>query len=461
VNVSELARQARSSDAGTSMYDLMAGLFPLCRSITGAGLRATLDRIGQLVPLQLSEVPTGTRAFDWTVPKEWNIRDAWVANENGERVIDYRTSNLHVLNYSTPVRRRLTLDELRPHLHTLPDHPTWVPYRTSYYAETWGFCLSQEALDRLPDGEYEAVIDTTLEDGSLTYGECVLPGETEDEILVSSHVCHPSLANDNLSGVVVAAYLASLLAEVDRRYTYRFVFAPGTIGAIVWLARNDNAIDRVRAGLVLACVGDGGPVVYKRSRRGDTEVDRAAAHVLHGRRRGDEVIAFSPYGNDERQFCSPGFDLPVGAITRSGHDRSVRHHTSADDLASIDPAALSDTVDVCLAVLGVLEDNATLVSLNPKGEPQLGRRGLYRSFGGRAEQAALESALLWAMSLADGEHTTLDVAERAGLPFAVVAEAASALAQAKLLRRETAQRTTKGSDDESGAVLWWAGDAPT
>jgi len=444
VSPSALAAHVPSTDVGASMYELMADLFPLCRSITGAGLRDTLDRIGTIVPLELTEVPTGTPAFDWTVPKEWNVRDAWVANDRGEKVIDFRTSNLRVVNYSSPVRRRLSLDELRPHLHTLPDHPTWVPYRTSYYAETWGFCLSQHELDRLPDGEYEVVIDATLEAGSLTYGECVLPGSSAEEILVSSHVCHPSLANDNLSGVVVAAHLAGVLAETERRYTYRFLFAPGTIGAIVWLSRNEHLLDRVRAGLVLACVGDAGPVVYKRSRRGDTEVDRAAAHVLRGRGLGDEIVDFSPYGNDERQFCSPGFDLPVGAITRSGHDRSERHHTSADDLASIDPAALADTLGVCLDVLAVLEDNATLVSRNPKGEPQLGRHGLYRSFGGRADQERLESALLWVMNLADGEHTTLDVAEQADLPFPIVAEAAAALERADLVRAEARSGSTRG-----------------
>jgi aminopeptidase-like protein len=444
VDVNQLARSAPLPELGRSMYELMTDVFPLCRSITGAGLRDTLNRISKIVPLQITEVPSGTRALDWTVPKEWNIRDAWVADANGKRVIDFRRSNLHVVNYSTPVRTRLTLDELRPHLHTLPDHPTWVPYRTSYYAESWGFCLSQEALDRLPDGDYEAVIDATLETGSLTYGECVLPGASSEEILVSSHVCHPSLANDNLSGVVVAAFLASALAHAERRYTYRFLFAPGTIGAIVWLARNETILRRIRAGLVLACVGDAGPVVYKRSRQGEAEVDRAAAHVLRTRGDIDEVVDFSPYGNDERQFCSPGFDLPVGAMTRSGHDRSERHHTSADDLASIDPGALADTLQVCLSILGILEDDATLVSLNPKGEPQLGRRGLYRSFGGRAEQADLESALLWVMSLADGQHTTLDVAERAGLPFAVVSEAVMALEHAELVRREASPRMTGG-----------------
>jgi aminopeptidase-like protein len=436
VDVSELARAADPSALGSSMYDLMADLFPICRSITGAGLRETLDRIGKLVPLQITEVPTGTPAFDWTVPKEWNIRDAWVANTAGERVIDFQASNLNVVNYSTPVRTRLSLDELRPHLHTLPDHPIWVPYRTSYYAESWGFCLSQEQLDQLPDGQYEAVIDATLEDGNLTYGECVLPGATTDEVLISGHCCHPSLANDNLSGVVVTAFLAHVLSQTEHQYTYRFLFAPGTVGAIVWLARNEATVERMKGGLVLACVGDAGPVVYKRSRRGRTAIDQAAAYVLHGRGGADEVIDFSPYGNDERQFCSPGFNLPVGAITRSGHDRSIRHHTSADDLASIDPAALGDTLAVCLSILALLEDDATLVSLNPKGEPQLGRRGLYRSFGGRAEQAHLESALLWVMNLADGEHTILDVAERSALPFGVIVEAAAALERVELLRRE-------------------------
>jgi aminopeptidase-like protein len=430
--------------AGPAMFELMADLFPLCRSITGPGLRDTLARISKVVPLELTEVPSGTQVCDWTIPPEWTIRDAWVADATGQRVIDFARSNLHVVSYSTAVERRLSLDELRPHLHTVPDHPSWVPYRTTYYAPGWGFCLSQEALDALPAGEYEAVIDASLEDGSLTYGQCVLPGDTSEEIFVSSHVCHPSLANDNLSGVVVAAYLAGLLATVERHYTYRFLFAPGTIGAIAWLAAHEGILDRIRGGLVLACVGDDGPPVFKRSRRGDTELDRAGALAMGHHAVAGEVIDFSPYGNDERQFCSPGFDLPVGAITRSGHDRSVRHHTSADDLASIDPAALADTLDLCLEVIGVLEGNARLTSLSPKGEPQLGRRGLYRSFGGRAEQAELESALLWVMSMADGERTTLDVAERAGLPFAVVAEAVRALEDVGLVRRSATTAETRG-----------------
>ena len=440
MDMNELSRTIPLDELGRSMFEFMTEVFPICRSITGTGLRETLDRIGEIVPIQITEVPSGTRVFDWTVPREWNIADAWVADESGQRVIDFRSSNLHVINYSVPVARTLTLEELSPHLHTLPEHPTWVPYRTSYYAEDWGFCLSEDARQDMLPGRYEAVIDATLEDGSLTYGECVLPGSSSDEILISSHVCHPSLANDNLSGVAVAVFLAQALAQVDRRLTYRFLFIPGTIGAITWLARNEDRLDRIRGGLVLACVGDPGPLIYKRSRLGLAEIDAAAAHVLHGRHQSDEVIDFSPYGNDERQFCSPGFDLPMGAITRSGHDRSERHHSSADDLASIAPEALADSLAVSLGILRIVEDNRTVVSLNPKGEPQLGRRGLYRSLGGRANQAALESALLWVMSYADGDHSLLDVAERAGLPFDDVSEAALALEKADLVRREAPDR---------------------
>jgi aminopeptidase-like protein len=424
---------------GADVFEFMDDLFPICRSITGSGLRHSLQRIGQLIPLDITEVASGTNVFDWVVPPEWNIRAGWLADATGRRIVDFQDSNLHVVNYSVPVRRTLTLEELRPHLHSLPDHPTWVPYRTSYYAEDWGFCLADNVLRNLPSGEYEAVIDSTLEPGSLSYGECVLPGSTPEEILVSSHICHPSLANDNLSGVAVAAFLASAISHMDRRYTYRFLFAPGTIGAITWLARNEDITTRIRGGLVLACVGDTGHLVYKRSRRGDSVIDRAAEHVLRGREVPHEVIDFSPYGNDERQFCSPGFDLPVGAITRSGYDRSERHHTSADDMASISPDALFDTLQCCLKIFGILEADGTFVSRNPRGEPQLGRRGLYRSLGGRSDQDQLESALLWLMSFADGRHSLLDIATRARLPFDAVYGAALALQQAELLDKKDVQ----------------------
>ncbi|HVM42845.1 MAG TPA: DUF4910 domain-containing protein [Gemmatimonadales bacterium] len=417
--------------AGEAMYALATELYPICRSITGAGLRETLRRIQRLVSLELHEVASGTRVLDWTVPKEWNVRDAWVADARGERVIDFQRHNLHVLNYSVPVRRRMTLAELRPHLFTLPERPDWIPYRTSYYAENWGFCLAQRVLDALPEGEYEVCIDATLEPGHLTYGELFLPGATTDEMLFSCHVCHPSLANDNLAGVAVAVWLARQLAALPRRHGMRFLFIPGTIGAIAWLAANDAAVGRIRHGLVLSCLGDAGRSTYKRSRRGDALVDRAAAHVLrHG---GDhEVTDFVPYGYDERQYCSPGYDLAVGSLTRTPNGRYAEYHTSADDLGFIHAGALEDSLAKALAIVEVVERDAAFVNLSPKGEPQLGRRGLYGNTGGTTPPG-FEMALLWVLNFSDGHHTLLDIADRGGVPFALVRRAAEALSEHGLL----------------------------
>jgi aminopeptidase-like protein len=413
------------------MHALIAELYPICRSITGDGLRTTLRRLQQLVPLELHEVPSGTQVFDWTVPKEWNIRDAWVANARGERVIDFRRHNLHVMNYSVPVRRRMTLAELRPHLHTLPEHPDWIPYRTSYYAEAWGFCLTHRAMEALPEGEYEVCIDATLEPGHLTYGELFLPGTTTDEILFSCHSCHPSLANDNLSGIAVAVWLARHFADQPRRHGMRFLFIPGTIGSITWLARNEATVQRVKHGLVLSCLGDPGRSTYKRSRRGDALVDRAAAHVL--RQGGDhELLDFVPYGYDERQYCSPGFDLPVGCLTRTPNGRFPEYHTSADDLDFVRPEALEDSLAKVRAVVEILEHDAAYLNLSPKCEPQLGRRGLYQNTGGTSP-AGFEMALLWVLNYSDNRHTLLDIAERAGMPFATVRHAADDLRGAGLL----------------------------
>ena len=261
------------------MHAFMRELFPICRSITGEGVRETLAAVGRRIPLELHEVPSGTRVLDWTVPDEWNIDDAYIAKD-GRRVVDFRESNLHVVNYSEPVGAAMPLADLRPHLHTLPEHPDWIPYRTSYYSRTWGFCLSQRQLDELEDGDYEVVIDSTLEPGSLTYGECFLPGEREDEVLLTTHICHPSLANDNLSGIALLTEIGARLQDAPRSLSYRLLFIPGTIGSITWLARNDALVSKIVGGLVLACVGDGAPLTYKRSRRGDALIDRAAAYVL-------------------------------------------------------------------------------------------------------------------------------------------------------------------------------------
>jgi aminopeptidase-like protein len=412
---------------GTALYECAAELYPLCRSLTGDGLRETLRRLQRLVPLTLHEVPTGTAVFDWTVPKEWNIRDAWVRNIRGQRVIDFQRSNLHVVSYSAPVRRHMSFAELRPHLHTLPDSPDWIPYRASYYTETWGFCLSQRQLDTLEDGDYEVCIDSTLEPGSLTYGELLVPGESSDEVLISCHVCHPSLANDNLSGIAIAAHLGRVLRSKPLRYSYRFLFLPGTIGPITWLSRNEDAVPRIRHGLVLVCLGDAGRLTYKQSRRGDAPIDRAAAHVL--RHAGDhEIQSFSPYGYGERQYCSPGFDLPVGRLSRTPHDCYPEYHTSADDLTFIRADRLADSFAACLAIIDVLEHDRTYVNQHPKCEPQLGRRGLYREIG------AEEMAILWVLNQSDGQHSLLDIAERSGLEFEPVRRAAALLARHNLLK---------------------------
>ncbi|MEU8733420.1 DUF4910 domain-containing protein [Streptomyces tendae] len=425
---------APMTEPGEEMYALVERMYPLCRSITGDGVRATLRIVDEYIPLHVHEVPTGTQVLDWTVPKEWNIRDAYVADAAGRRVVDFAASSLHVLGYSVPVSATMPLAELRPHLHTLPDHPSWVPYRTSYYQPEWGFCLAQETLDALPEGDYEVRIDSTLADGHLTYAEHVVPGQVPDEVLVSCHTCHPSLANDNLAGIAVATFLARELAQRDPYYTYRFVFAPGTIGAITWLARNRERVERVKHGLVLACAGDPGQLTYKQSRRGDAEIDRVLRHVLADSERPHRVTGFTPYGYDERQYCSPGFDLGVGSLTRTPYAGYPEYHTSADNLDFVSPAAMADTLAVCREAFAVLDRNRRYVNLSPYGEPQLGRRGLYESLGGRSDAKQAQMAMLWVLSLADGEHGLLDVAERSGLPFDTVAAAADALHGAGLIK---------------------------
>ena len=421
------------SGLGQAMHRLVTELYPICRSITGSGLRETLRIVSRTIPLQLREVPSGTRVLDWTVPKEWNIRDAWVKNSRGERVVDFQAHNLHVMSYSVPVRATMSLGELKPHLHSLPERPDWIPYRTSYYKEDWAFCLSHKQLSALAEDAYDVCIDASLVDGSLTYGECLLPGESADEVLISTHACHPSLANDNLSGIAVTLFLAQALSQLPRRYSYRFLFIPGTIGSIAWLALNPDAAARVKHGLVLAGVGDAGCTTYKKSRRGNAEIDRAVEQVLKHSGARYEIEEFSPYGYDERQYCSPGFNLAVGCLSRTPFSRYPQYHTSADDLELVRAESLADSYTKCLQVFAVLEHNRRYINLNPKGEPQLGKRGLYDSVGGRSDAKSFQLAMLWLLNLSDGSADLLEIALRAGLPFGVIREAADALVSADLL----------------------------
>jgi|WetSurMetagenome_2_1015567.scaffolds.fasta_scaffold11759_3 aminopeptidase-like protein len=418
---------------GAGIYKLVSQLYPICRSITGDGFRQSLQLIAQHIPLELHEVPTGTQVFDWTVPKEWNIRDAYIKNPDGEIIVDFRRSNLHVLNYSLPIRRKVSLGELKAHLFSIPEQPDWIPYRTSYYRENWGFCVTHRLLESLDEGEYEVCIDSSLEAGHLTYGEYYLPGQSADEILISCHSCHPSLCNDNVSGMALATFLAKHLGQQSPRYSYRFLFIPVTIGAITWLCLNESQVANIKHGLVVACVGDPGKSTYKKSRRGDAEIDRAAIHVLRHSGLDYEILDFSPYGYDERQYCSPGFNLAVGSLTRTPHGRYPEYHTSADNLDLIKPEYLADSFSKYSTVINILENNRRYLSTNPKCEPQLGKRGLYEAFGGRKKASQHELAMLWILNLSDGDSTLLDIAERSGLCFEIIKYAADALVTHGLL----------------------------
>ena len=434
---SEPGKQDERTARGEEMHALVRRLYPICRSIAGDGVRETLRILSEIHPISITEVPTGTRAFDWDAPQEWVIRDAYIAAPDGQRIVDFRNHNLHVVNYSVPVRGRFTLEALRPHLFSMPDRPHLIPYRTSYYAPTWGFCLPHALLETLPDQTYDVVIDSELKEGAVTLGEIVIPGETSDEILISTHTCHPSLANDNLSGLAVSLHLAREMASAPRRYTYRFLYGPGTIGSILWLALNEEKTRNIRHGLVLTGMGDEGPLTYKRSRLGDKTIDRAAQHVLESSGAAARFMDYYPYGYDERQFCSPGFDLPVGRLSRTPHGEYPEYHTSGDTPDFVKPAAMVASFEAARAILDVLERDRLVTSTNPKGEPRLGKRGLYRQVAGQANAKPDELALLWVLAYADGAHSLLDMAIRAKTPFARIEAAARVLEGHDLL---TSQR---------------------
>ena len=415
------------------MMALVEELFPICRSITGNGVRQTLAILQRYIPLEVNEVPSGTPVLDWTVLPEWNIRGAYIAHPDGTRVVDFAANNLHVIQYSQPIDALMPLAELRPHLHTLPDTPDWIPHRASYYTENWGFCLAHRQLSSLPDGLYRVVIDSDLKPGHLSYGELLIPGETRDTILFSCHICHPSLANDNLSGIAVATMLARYVRTLRPRYSYRFLFIPTTIGSITWLAQHEDTVGRIVHGLVLCCLGDAGEITYKQSRRGDTAIDRVVAHVLRQDEVPHRIRSFAPDGCDERQYCSPGFDLPVGCLMRTPPGEYPEYHTSADNLSLLRSQSLAHSLAVLQRIVAVIEANAVYRSRNPKGEPKLGRHGLYPTMRGQRSAGYDKMAVLWVLNLADGRHSLLDMAERARVPFATICAAADMLVAADLL----------------------------
>ena len=441
-------------EIGEDMHKLMVELFPICRSITGNGLRKTLKILKNHIQLEIFEVPTKTKAFDWEVPREWNINDAYIKNSKGKKIVDFRKSNLHVLNYSIPINKKISLEELKLHLHSLPERPDVIPYHTSYYNEDWGFCITHNQLLQLEEDEYEVFIDTTLEDGSLSYGEYLIKGESEDEVLLSCYPCHPSMCNDNLSGVVLLAFLAKHLKNLSLRYSYRFLFIPETIGAIVWLSRNEKNVGKIKHGLVATCVGDSGILTYKKSRQDKAEIDQTVIEVL--KNSGDEykIVNFNPLGSDERQFCSPGFNLPVGSLRRTETRMFPEYHTSADNTEFVKAKYLADSFSKYFQVIFKLEENfgiccskkheeldeihskndQVFVNLKPKCEPKLDKIGVYRKLGG-SELTTDIKAILWILNYSDGRHSLHDISLRSGINFKQIKQIAELLHKKKLLKR--------------------------
>jgi len=362
------------------------------------------------------------------------VRAARIETLDGEVVVDFADCNLHVVGYSQPIDAIVTRETLATHVHTLPDQPDLVPYRTGYYAEQWGFCLSHRVWQAMRDARYRVRIDSTLAAGSLTYGELFIAGKEASEVLISVHCCHPSLANDNLSGIAVASELGRRLLGQKNRLSYRLLFIPATIGSVTWLALNDHRIANISHGLVLSCVGDNGPFHYKQSRSSNATIDRVMAHVLKRSAVPHRILDFSPLGYDERQYCSPAYDLPVGCFMRSPNGTFPEYHTSADNPDFVTAEALEGSMNVLADVIGTLERNVVFRRVDGRGEPQLGRRGLYRSISGQSDQATAHVALLWVLNQADGRHSLLDIAERSGVPFEHLAQAAELACQADLIR---------------------------
>lgn len=431
--LASILAKADFDSLGKEMYSLAERMFPICRSISGDGLRKSLRMLGDSVPMRIHEVPTGTKVFDWEIPREWSINDAYVQNSVGERVIDFQETNLHVVGYSIPFSGTMTLEQLRPHLHTVEEHPDWIPFRTTFYEEDWGFCLPHNELQKMPDDVYHVHIDSSLEEGSLSYGEVILEGNTDDRVLLFAHTCHPSLANDNLSGMSVLTALADLMEPADLNYTYHFVFAPTTIGSITWLSRNEDLLPTIRHGLVASVLGDPGPIHYKKTPADDAIIDRVVGHVLSHGTDPYKILDFSPWGYDERQFCSPGIDLSMGRLTRSPNGAYPEYHTSADDMTLIRPECLAKSLETYLQVITCLENNVCYRNLQPKGEPQLGKRGLYRKMGGFQDIADSQLAMLWMLNKSNGSQSVLDIAEQSGIRFSVLHEMAKVLCEHALL----------------------------
>lgn len=450
----------KSEEIGMEMFEIMEELFPICRSITGDGVRLTLEIIRKIIDLKIYEIPSGTKVFDWDIPKEWNIKDAYIIDPEGKKIVDFKISNLHVLNYSIPINKKISLTELKKHIHTIPEKPDLIPYVTSYYSENWGFCMSHKQFLALKEGEYHVVIDSTLEDGFLTYGEYFIPGKNSDEILLSCYVCHPSMCNDNLSGIVLATILAKYLKNFENNYSIRIIFVPETIGAITWIKQNEKKLSKIKHGLVATCLGDSGQFTYKKSRQGNAEIDNTVIKILEKTESDFKIVDFFPWGSDERQFCSPGFNLPIGSLMRSmyGSKDFPEYHTSADNLEFVTENSLKESFLKYTEIITTLDKNysktlsiseienkqtsgsKTFKNLFPKCEPQLGKRGIYRQLGGQNNSIQTrkdEFAIFWVLNLSDGNHSISDIVEISGFDENVIWNAVNILVENKILEKRS------------------------
>lgn len=420
------------SDLGQQMLDLAKMLFPICRSITGDGVRETLKIISDIIPLAIHEVSTGTKAFDWSVPKEWNIRDAFVADENGNKIVDFKNNNLHVVGYSVPVDKWISLSELQEHLHSLPEQTNAIPYVTSYYNERWGFCISHGERSKLKDGKYHVFIDSTLEDGSLTYGECIIEGEAKQEVFLSTYICHPSMANNELSGPVVASFIGKWLTSQDRRYTYRIIFIPETIGSIAYLSRNlEELKENVLVGFNLSCIGDDRAYSYVASRYEKSLADKVASNVLSFKHPNFIKYSFLDRGSDERQYCSPGVNLPLVTLCRSKYGTYPEYHTSLDNFDVVTADGLFGAYELVRDCIYAIENNRTF-RVTCYGEPQLGKRGLYPNLSTKKSGASVETMMDF-IAYADGANDLIDISNIIRKPVREIVQIAEKLLKAGLL----------------------------
>lgn len=452
-----LQKTLSQSKCKNELFSLMEELYPICRSITGNGVRKTLKILKKKVNLKIIEVPSGTKVFDWKIPFEWNINDAYVKNLQGQRVIDFKKSNLHLLNYSIPINKKVTQKELKLHLHTLPEKPNSIPYVTSYYKKNWGFCIPHAKLESLTDSHYDVKIDSSLKPGHLTYGEFFKKGQIPDEILISTYVCHPSLCNDNLSGVVVSTMLAHILSKIDTYFSYRFLFVPETIGTITWLSKNQKNLSKIKGGLVITCVGDNGPFSYKKTRNGNSTIDKTVTKIFEQSKRKTKIKDFFPYGSDERQFCSPGINLPIGVFMRTPFYEFKEYHTADDNLKFVSKNALHDSLSMLVKIISKIETKRTIenqlkitknnnksktyLNLNPKCEPRLGKRNLYREISKSRlvdkdnSQDLLEMSILWLLNYSDGNHSLKDISKISGLSIKLLENSSQLLIKKRLLKK--------------------------